>query len=66
MEQEGEAKADPDEVPDAAEKIRELAESDQAEHALDLVKSLNDPKLYAELLEDCWIDGGGEVHLSQF
>ena len=54
-----------DKIPDAlsdqevleyAEKIKTIVQGDNDEMAIDLVRSLNDPKLYSELLKDCSIE----------
>ena len=44
-----------EEVREYAEKIKTLVEADQKELAIDLVCSLNAPKLFAELLRGCSI-----------
>ena len=58
-----------DKIPDAlsdqevleyAEKIKTIVQGDNDEMAIDLVRSLNDPKLYSELLKDCSIEQGEE------
>ena len=56
-----------DKIPDAlsdqevleyAEKIKTIVQGGDDEMAIDLVRSLNDPKLYSELLKDCSIEQG--------
>ena len=58
-----------DKIPDAlsdqealeyAEKIKTIVQGGDDEMAIDLVRSLNDPKLYSELLKDCSIEQGEE------
>jgi len=44
-------------------KIKMLVESDQEEFAIELVRGLNEPKLYSELLRDCAICEDGTGHL---
>ena len=43
--------------------IKRLVENDKAELAIQLVRALDDPKIYEDLLEDCSIDGEGRPEL---
>ena len=50
-----------EEVLENALKIKTLVESDKEEFAIELVRGLNEPKLYSELLRGCSIDEEEEV-----
>ena len=44
------------EILDSANKLKLLVSKGESDLALDLLRSLKNPKLYAELLRDCSID----------
>ena len=48
-----------EQVQEYKEKIQDLVSSNEENFAIDLVRSINSPRLYEELLKDCSIDEGG-------
>ena len=52
-----------EQVLEYSEKIKKLIASDREDLATDLVRSLDSPRLYEELLKDCSIDEGGKPQL---
>ena len=52
-----------EEVLEYAEKLKVLVSSDQVELATDLLRSLDTPRLYEELLKECSIDEDGKPQL---
>ena len=56
--EQSEEHSDP-ELAETVEKIKTLLDEEEEEFALDLVRSLNEPKLFAELLRDCSIGQDG-------
>ena len=50
-------------IDEYTKKIKRLASSEEVNLAIDLVRSINSPRIYEELLKDCSIDDDGLLDL---